>query len=509
MPFFLLLLLLIVCLPGSWPQPLIPAEPSLVVASLLTVLCVAISVFWAARIAQRTQVDAATSASDRSTCARQYSRMRARHGLAMIGLYGLALFVFGWGWVIQTLLKPAASPAEVIGQAVNAGPSGFMYPGSELLILLPYIGMVLLSWAFFYDADRAIQAAVVADRTCSRWAYVAFRARQSLAFVAAPLLLMMSMRALQFAYPDDEWDWFVQAIGLAMLPVMVIAFPFILRAVWGLRPLPDGALRRRLVAAAERLKFRCSNILVWNTHNTVANAMVAGIVARPRYVLLSDRLINELTPDEIEAVFGHEVGHVRHHHMLCYLGFLLLSVPVVASLCQLLSCWLPGLRSLLNSDEYWANIPFVGVVATYIFVVFGFLSRRCERQADVFGCRAVSCSRADCMAHEGDLALASGGTALCPTGIRTFIGALEKVAEINGISRSRPGWLQSWLHSTFARRIDFLERILADPATEVRFQRGVRRVKWTLGLGLAVALGILYLLIRYVGSQGPGSKFIA
>jgi len=423
----------------------------------------------------------------------------------MIGLFGLALFAFGWGWVVQTLLTPGLDPAEAARQVGNAESSGGMYPGSELLILLPYVIMVLASWALFYDADRAIQANIGADRSWSRWAYVGFRARQSLAFVAAPLLLMMSMRALQFAYPDQELDWIVQAIGLAMIPLMVVAFPFILRAVWGLRPLPDGTLRRRLVAAAERLKFRCSNILVWNTHNTVANAMVAGIVPRPRYVLLSDRLINELQPDEIEAVFGHEIGHVRHHHMLYYLGFLLLSVPVVTCVCQLLSGWLPGLQTLLSSDEYWANLPFVGVIATYIFVVFGFLSRRCERQADVFGCRAVSCSRPDCIAHEGDAALAAGGTGLCPTGIRTFIGALEKVAEINGISRSRPGWLQSWLHSTFARRVDFLERILADPAAEVRFQRGVRRIKWLLGLGLALALAVLYVVLsRQLGSTGPG-----
>jgi hypothetical protein len=102
------------------------------------------------------------------------------------------------------------------------------------------------------------------------------------------------------------------------------------------------------------------------------------------------------------------------------------------------------------------------------------------------------------------MALAAGGAGLCPTGIRTFIGALERVAEINGISRSRPGWLQSWLHSTFARRIDFLQRILADPAAEVRFQRGVRRIKWSLGLGLAVALAVLYVFIRHVGSPGAG-----
>src|SRR5262249_51228624 len=158
----------------------------------------------------------------------------------------------------QTLLTPGPRPGEAIGQAGNAETSGTMYPGGELLILLPYVLMVLVSWALFYDADRAIQVTAQAERPWSRWAYVGFRARQSLAFVAAPLVLMMTMRALQFAYPDQEWDWMVQSLGLAMLPLMVIAFPLILRAIWGLKPLPDSTLRRRLMAAAERLKFRCS-----------------------------------------------------------------------------------------------------------------------------------------------------------------------------------------------------------------------------------------------------------
>ena len=39
------------------------------------------------------------------------------------------------------------------------------------------------------------------------------------------------------------------------------------------------------------------------------------------------------------------------------------------------------------------------VVGVYFWLVFGLLSRRFERQADVFGCRAVSCGRPDCPPH--------------------------------------------------------------------------------------------------------------
>jgi STE24 endopeptidase len=80
---------------------------------------------------------------------------------------------------------------------------------------------------------------------------------------------------------------------------------------------------------------------------------------------------------------------------------------------------------------------------------------------------------------------------LCATGIRTFIDALEKVARLNGISRHRPGILQSWQHSTIARRVDFLQRVQTDPSIEPRFQRTVKLVKWGVVLVLAVALAVL------------------
>ena len=89
--------------------------------------------------------------------------------------------------------------------------------------------------------------------------------------------------------------------------------------------------------------------------------------------------------------------------------------------------------------------------------------------------------------------LLPGGRGLCPTGIRTFIEALERVVRINGISRNRPGLLQSWQHSTPAHRIEFLQRVLADPTIEPRFQRRVYLVKWTVVLVLG---GLLYLILR-------------
>ena len=82
----------------------------------------------------------------------------------------------------------------------------------------------------------------------------------------------------------------------------------------------------------------------------------------------------------------------------------------------------------------------------------------------------------------------------CPTGIRTFVNALEKVAISNGISRDRPGWLHAWLHGSIAQRVEFLEGVLTDRAVARDFQRRVGLLKWGLVAGLAVALIGLQLI---------------
>src|SRR5581483_6034201 len=189
----------------------------------------------------------------------------------------------------------------------------------------------ILSWAIYYDAERWRHDLPLRERGYSgRWAFVFFHLRQSLALLVAPLALLIVDKGLRRAFPGPESDRYLPYISIVLLAVVFLGLPWILRLALGLRPLPEGPVRERLLACAKRLRFRCSNILVWNTRGAVANAVVAGIVPQLRYVIFTDRLVSELTPDEVEAVFGHEVGHVKHHHMFFYIGFLILSLVALA-----------------------------------------------------------------------------------------------------------------------------------------------------------------------------------
>jgi Zn-dependent protease with chaperone function len=489
MPFLLLLLLMVACVPMGWQEP--PSWIGIGGGIAFTWFGVALVVAAAMVLAQWTRRQLARDAGQRERLQRRMNSWRSYHLLSLCVLFALGLYVLGWGWVIQNRFAWGPPPDSDDLQA--------MWPGTEFLILAPFLVGLVLSWACFYDADRALHDAATSSPGSppywSRWAYLIFHIRFNLGLVLVPLLLLITVKDLPplIPPPDDNLRAVAGASVFLIALTVYACMPWAVRLFLGLKPMPDGPLRSRLLSVSRRLNFRFSNILVWDTHGGIANAMVVGILPMLRYVVFTDRLVGEMPMEEVEAVFGHEAGHIRHRHMLYYLAFMILSLAVVMQIWDA-----ANLKSLVNLTlrKDLVLLPLFGLVGAYIFVVFGFLSRRCERQADVYGCRAVSCARGDCQGHEGSVETSPRGRSLCPTGIRIFINALEKVACLNGISRERPGWLQSWQHSTIARRVEFLQCVLADPTIEPRFQRTVTLVKWTLFLSLGA---LLLILGRYLG----------
>jgi len=227
----------------------------------------------------------------------------------------------------------------------------------------------------------------------------------------------------------------------------------------------------------------------------VVNAVVAGFVPPFRYVLLSDGLLANLRDEEVEAVFAHEVGHIYHRHMLLRL---LCTFALAIVFFTLYTFGAKVFGDELFFTERSSSLLLVrltlalaGIVS--FWVLFGFFSRKLERQADVFACRSTSCGRPDCSARDlHDLQLFTSRPLprlICLTSIKTLVSSLEKLAQLNGVGRNAP----SWQHSSVARRTAFLERMNRAPHLEKRFQRSVRRLSQVLLLFLFLSL--LYYLI--------------
>lgn len=106
---------------------------------------------------------------------------------------------------------------------------------------------------------------------------------------------------------------------------------------------------------------------------------------------------------------------------------------------------------------------------------FGWVSRRFERQADVYGVRCIAEGLAlcpmPCRVHGEAGSL--NGDLLCSTAADRFAETLHSVAELNGI----PPEARSWRHSSIASRMRFLRHLAQAPDDLQRFDRLLWRIK--------------------------------
>lgn len=355
-----------------------------------------------------------------------------------------------------------------------------------LVALVPFLLSILLAWTILYPADRAVrQIALEVYLFRGRplrpvWSiaqYLIYNLRHQVLFILIPMLIILAASDLADRYRDEirrAAGGLAYApdllIGVTAIAVAVIA-PEILRHVWVTRRLPDGPLRDRLQLLCQRLPLRVRDILVWHSGGMIVNAAVMGVLAPVRYVLITDAMLEQMDDTKIEAVFGHEAGHVKYHHIPCFLLFALISGCLVT----IFSVQTHGLS---RSNEMLWQILVAALACVLAFkwaIVFGWVSRRFERQADVHAVRTLTLSglpcAQPCRLHSGGHASGppSGRSPLCATAAHVFSQALHEVALLNGIQPEA----RSWRHSSIASRARFIQLLTQDPQKQRRFQRCV------------------------------------
>ena len=361
----------------------------------------------------------------------------------------------------------------------------------DTIVLTPFLANVLVLWVFSFPLEQTLRGGAergsvgaVSPRGSS-WrfsAYLDFHLRHYVLVVAVPMMLILFTANLTRGYEStlqdwSGWVWTPEAIlGVVAVGVFVVA-PVLLRRIWRTTPLEAGPVRERLDLLCRRIGLRFREILVWKSDGLMINAAVMGVFAPVRYVLLSDALLSTMQPRQIEAVFGHEAGHVRHHHMQHFLVFAVVGWLGVAGIMEFLA-WLATTSDAASSLSVLA-VEGVGVAATVVFwgVGFGWVSRRFERQADLFAARCATPAAPDCpmpcSVHPDNQRTLDGDGRVCATGAAIFASALDRVAVLNGIPHEE----RSWRHSSIGSRIRALMSMAGDPGRVARFERTVRWVK--------------------------------
>ena len=364
----------------------------------------------------------------------------------------------------------------------------------EAVLLVPFVLMLLAHWNCHYPVNRRVREWIMMGQLAeglaarpvwSRRQYLSFQVRSGLGIVLVPLSVIVGIRDL------SEWlartwlphtgPWVAELATVAGAGLVFLFGPLLLRRVWVTTPLPTGPLREKLETFCRRIKLGYREILLWRTHSAVANAAVMGLLPQVRFVLLSDAVIEQVGDEQIEAIFGHEAGHVKHHHLL-YLGMLILgggsfAVLLGKGVCQLL-VW-AVYRTVGDPDQAqallgtWDDLIMCGGLAFTMVaavLVFGWISRRLEHQADIYAARAVA----------GQLHPPGRDEQLDPHGAWAMGTALVRLALLNGM----PIESRSWRHPSIASRASFLRDLSDTPGGLWRYHRRL----WWMKLAIFVML---------------------
>ena len=145
----------------------------------------------------------------------------------------------------------------------------------------------------------------------------------------------------------------------------------------------SGELRSRLDALAERIGVRVRDFrVIKGRGQKVANAAQMGVLPGLRFVLLTDYLIEQLEPRQLEAVVAHELGHARRHHILLKLGAVLVVWAAMDAAVLAL-----GHRS--GSAAALLAVPVFIAFPVGILLVQGLVGVRLETAADDIAAREV------------------------------------------------------------------------------------------------------------------------
>jgi len=120
----------------------------------------------------------------------------------------------------------------------------------------------------------------------------------------------------------DWWLWAAAIVVAFQLLLLLIAPAIIMPLFNKFTALPEGALRQRLFALAQRTGFPARNIDVMDgsKRSRHSNAFFTGF-GRFRKIVLFDTLIAQLSEPELESVLAHEIGHYKKRHTVKLLGF--------------------------------------------------------------------------------------------------------------------------------------------------------------------------------------------
>ena len=194
----------------------------------------------------------------------------------------------------------------------------------------------------------------------------------------------------------DVW-WLWQSGAMLVFSVLLVNLsPVLIMPIFNkFTPLSEehADLERRLIRLAEEADTDVKGVykMDMSRRTRQANAALMGI-GNTRRIVLGDTLIEEFSPDEIETVLAHELGHHVNHDMPILIGFSTVLIALGFFLVSLAMNWAVNAFGL-NGVADPAGLPvFMILLSVYQLVVMpvsNAFSRWRERMADDYALQAT------------------------------------------------------------------------------------------------------------------------
>jgi STE24 endopeptidase len=305
--------------------------------------------------------------------------------------------------VTETLVETALLLALTLGGGIAALvrfsdvlPFGILGRDLLLIVAVAVISGVV-SLPFSYRQTFGIEVKFGFNRTTRKlWLIDLAKGVAIGAALGLPLaaLVMWLMRAA------GPWWWILAwAVWIGFQFLLLALYPTVIAPLFNkFSPLPAGAARDAIEALLARCDFANRGLFVMDgsRRSSHGNAFFTGF-GRAKRIVFFDTLLERLTPDEVEAVLAHELGHFKLKHVLKRMLWM-----AAASLAFLgLLAWLAASAWFYEGLGVPPAMDRPGVALILFFLalpVFTFVlaplsslySRRHEFEADAFAARHAS-----------------------------------------------------------------------------------------------------------------------
>jgi STE24 endopeptidase len=188
------------------------------------------------------------------------------------------------------------------------------------------------------------------------------------------------------------WAW---AVWMGFNLLLLVIYPTFIAPLFNkFQPLEDETLKTRVTALMRRCGFAAKGLFVMDgsKRSAHANAYFTGFGAAKR-VVFYDTLLNKLSPDEVDAVLAHELGHFKHRHIakriaamfaLSLAGFALLGWLATRTWFYAGLGVQPNLQGPNDALALLLFLLAVPVFSFFISPLLALLSRKHEFEADAF-----------------------------------------------------------------------------------------------------------------------------